>query len=442
MEQKKINKGDLILADNEYYSMDCYKTQLNNNVLVVGAAGSGKTRSIVTPNILQASGSYVITDPKGLLHKKYADYLKAKGYKVKVVDFINPEKSDRYNPLEYVKSSMDVQKLAHMMIDSSNLTGASRVDPFWDESSEVLLSALIGYLWKFNRAEDRTLDGIYRLLNSCNVCEYNAEAKTTLDRIFEEKERRDPRDFAVRQYKKFRVGAGKTLCSVLISLGTRLGRYDTEELRQMMCCDDMHLGDIGREKTAVFVIISDRDRSMDGLANIFYGQAMDELCRVADEEYEDGRLPVPVRFILDDFATNCKITDFPRMISSIRSRGISTMLMLQAESQLEFCYGRDGHTIIANCDNYVYLGGNDVDTANAIAKRCNVPIGKVLYMPVGTNYIFRRGQQPVNGTNFKLEPFEEKCFKTVKSYKKSRKAPEVQEIDFENYPIQDICSII
>lgn len=406
-----IHKGDLILGEGAYYSMDCHKTQLNNNVLVVGAAGSGKTRSIVSPNILQASGSYVITDPKGLLHKKYGEYLREKGYKVRVLDFVNPGKSDKYNPLMYLRSTYDVLKLAHLFIDSSNTTGIVGVEPFWEECSEVLLSALFGYLWEHARVADCNLDGVFKLLRSCNVCEYNAEAKTTLDRIFQDVENKNPKDFSLNQYKKFRVAAGKTLCSVLVSLNSRLGRYDFEALHEMMASDEMSLGDIGKEKTAVFVIISDRDRSMDGLANIFYGQAMEELCRVADEEYEDGCLPIPVRFILDDFATNCKITDFPRMISSIRSRGISTMLMLQAESQLEHCYGRDGHTIIANCDSYVYLGGNDIETANAIARRCDVPIGNVLYMPVGTNIIFRRGQKPVNGMNFALEPFEAKCMK-------------------------------
>ena len=175
--------------------------------------------------------------------------------------------------------------------------------------------------------------------------------------------------------------------------------------------DELDLGSVGTEKTAVFVIISDKDRSMDGFANIFYSQAMDELCRVADEECEDGRLPIPVRFILDDFATNCKITDFPRMISSIRSREISTMLILQSEAQLTNCYGTDGRTVVANCDSYVYLGGNDLETAEAISKRCDVPLGKILYMPVGTNWIFRRGQKPINGRNFVLEPFEQMLLK-------------------------------
>lgn len=410
---KRIKKGDLILADGQYYSTDCYKTQLNNNVLVVGAAGTGKTRSIVSPNILQATDSYIITDPKGLLHKKYGSYLRQKGYKVRVLDFVNPEKSQKYNPLMYIHSTHDVLRLAHMFMDCSNLTPFSRQDPFWEESAEVLLTALFGYLWRYSRVEDRTIRGTFKLINACNICEDNVEYKTTLDRIFKEVESRYPNDFAVSQYQKFRIGAGKTLRSILISLNSRLGRYDFEELRTMTEADEMRLGDIGREKTAVFVIISDKDRSLDGLANIFYSQAMDELCRVADEECKEGRLPVPVRFILDDFATNCKITDFPRMISSIRSRGISTMLMIQAEAQLEQCYGHDGRTIIANCDNYVYLGGNDIDTANAIAIRCDVPIGDILYMPVGTNYIFRRGQRPVCGTNFRLEPFEKKCMSIV-----------------------------
>ena len=181
--------------------------------------------------------------------------------------------------------------------------------------------------------------------------------------------------------------------------------------------DELDLGSIGLEKTAVFVIISDKDRSMDGFANIFYSQAMDELCRVADDECEDGRLPIPVRFILDDFATNCKISDFPRMISSIRSRGISTMLILQSEAQLQNCYGPDGRTVIANCDTYIYLGGNDLETAEAISRRCDVPLGKILYMPVGTNWIFRRGQKPVNGKNFVLEPFEERLLRLYKNDK-------------------------
>ena len=413
----EIRENELILADGQYYSMDCYKTQLNNNVLIVGAAGAGKTRSIVSPNILQATGSYVITDPKGQLHKKYGDYLKSKGYKVKVLDLIHPGNSDGYNPLHYIRNTQDMIKMAHMIMDCSMQQEFVRVDPFWEESGEMLLSALIGYLSMHRPKHEQIIRNIFKLMAACEVRENNSELKTTLDRIFDEIEKRNKDDFSYAQYRKFRQGAGKTLCSVLISLSARLGRYDYPEFHKMTEKDELDLGSIGLEKTAVFVIISDKDRSMDGFANIFYSQAMDELCRVADDECEDGRLPIPVRFILDDFATNCKISDFPRMISSIRSRGISTMLILQSEAQLQNCYGPDGRTVIANCDTYIYLGGNDLETAEAISRRCDVPLGKILYMPVGTNWIFRRGQKPVNGKNFVLEPFEDRLLRLYKNDK-------------------------
>ena len=173
----------------------------------------------------------------------------------------------------------------------------------------------------------------------------------------------------------------------------------------MTASDDMDIPMLGLEKTVIFAVVSDTDRSMDPLANLFFTQAMNQLCRYADKYCKDNQLPVPVRFILDDFATNCKIGEFPRMISSIRSRGISTMLMIQSEAQLTNCYGNDGETIISNCDTYVYLGTNDVKTAQAVAERADVSVQKILHMPVGTNWIFRRGQRPINGKNFNLEPY-------------------------------------
>lgn len=193
--------------------------------------------------------------------------------------------------------------------------------------------------------------------------------------------------------------------SILISVNSRLGHFDTPELSKMMAYDDIDIASIGRKKTALFVVVSDTDRSLDKLANLFFTQTMNELCWIADKECENNSLPVPVRFILDDFATNCKISEFPRMIASIRSRGISTMLMIQAESQLTENYGYDGKTIIGNCDTYVYLGGNDVETAKAVAERCDVPVKKILNMPIGRNWVFRRGQAPVNGYIFDLDRF-------------------------------------
>lgn len=219
----------------------------------------------------------------------------------------------------------------------------------------------------------------------------------------DEVEKRDPKSFALLQYRKFRIAADKTLKSILISTNARLGSYDMPDLNEMMRYDDIDIESIGQKKTALFVVVNDTDRSLDGLVNIFFTQAMNVLCEYADRECQNYELPV--HFIMDDFATNCTIRDFPRMISSIRSRRISVMLMIQTEAQLRACYGEDDQTIIGNCDSYVYLGSNDYDTAMSVARRCNVPVEKILYMPVGTNWIIRRGQKPVNGVNFVLEKY-------------------------------------
>lgn len=398
-------KDKMILAQDQYYSLDCYETQLNNNVLVVGTSGSGKTRSIVTPNLLQATGSYIVSDPKGNLYRKHKKYLEAQGYVVKKLDFTDPENSAHYNFFEYIRSTQDIVKIAHMLIYLRE--GGGHSDPFWDEAAQLLVQALIGFLRETKGREAQNLHNLMRYADMCMVNENDANEKTRLDLLFEHLEKNQPNSYAVNQYNKFRIAAGRTLRSILISMNARLGTFDSPELNEMMKYDDIDIPSIGKRKTALFVVVSDTDRSLDGLANIFFTQAMNELCRFADKECEDEQLPVPVRFILDDFATNCKIESFPRMIASIRSRGISTMLMIQAESQLEQAYGYDGKTIIGNCDTYIYLGGNDVETAEEVARRCDVPLKKILNMPVGTNYIFRRGQAPVHAHNFRLEPFLE-----------------------------------
>ena len=400
-----MERNQMILAQDQYYSLDCYETQLNNNVLVVGTSSAGKTRSIVTPNLLQATGSYIVSDPKGNLYRKNKAYLESQGYVVKKLDFTNPEQSAHYNFFEYIRNTQDIVKLSHMLIYQRE--GGGHADPFWDEASQILVQALISFLRESVSKSDQNLHSVLRLASLCTVDEYNSDAKTQLDRMFEELQRKNENSYAVSQYNKFRIAAGKTLRSILISLNARLGTFDSPELNKMMKRDNINIPSIGQRKTALFVVVSDTDRSMDPLANLFFTQAMNELCRYADRECEDERLPVPVRFILDDFATNCKIEEFPRMIASIRSRGISTMLMIQAESQLEHAYGYDGKTIIGNCDTYIYLGGNDLDTAEEVARRCDVPLKKILNMPVGTNWIFRRGQAPIHANNFKLEPFLE-----------------------------------
>lgn len=398
-----MDTNTLILGQDQYYSLDCYKTKLNNNVLVVGTSGAGKTRSIVIPNLLQATGSYVLSDPKGNLYKKYKSYLEKQGYVVRKLDFTDPEDSAHYNFFRYIKNTQDIVKIAHMLIYQRKQGGHS--DPFWDEASQLLVQAVMSYLREEWGAKEQNLHRLLQLISLCQIDENSSETKTPLDRLLDALGEKNADSYAYSSYNKFRVAAGKTLKSILISVNSRLGLFDTPELNIMTASDDIDIASIGKQKTALFVVVSDTDRSLDGLVNIFFTQAMNELCRVADKECEDSCLPVPVRFILDDFATNCKIDEFPRMIASIRSRGISAMLMIQAESQLTESYGHDGKTIIGNCDTYVYLGGNDVETAKAVAERCDVPVKKVLNMPVETNWIFRRGQAPINAKNFELEPF-------------------------------------
>ena len=397
------NYGKMILAENQEYSLNCYETQLNNNVLVVGASGAGKTRSIVTPNLLEATGSYIVSDPKGNLYKKYGDYLKEKGYVVKKLDFADPENSEKYNFFRYINSTQDIVSVAHMLIYGESK--GNHQDPFWDQSSQLLVQALISYLRESQRPEEQNLHNLLKLVTICCASGDMDSKESMMDCLMKDHGRVHPDSYAVKTYDKFRTAASKTLRSILITINAKLGLFDTPEIKEMTADDEMNIPASGQEKTAIFVVVSDTDRSMDPLVNLFFTQAMNQLCRYADRHCEDSCLPVPVRFILDDFATNCKIAQFPRMIASIRSRGISTMLMIQAESQLASSYGDDWATIIGNCDTYVYLGGNDVKTAQAVAERADVPMKKILNMPVGTNWIFRRGQAPVNGRNFDLETY-------------------------------------
>ena len=396
--------GTMILAEGIRCSLDCRKTRLNNHVLAVGASGSGKTRGLVIPNLLEASGSYIVSDPKGNLYRKYKPYLESRGYEVKCVDFIHPERSIGYNPLQYIRSTQDVVKMSNMLVYQQ--VKVRTLDPFWDDAGSILLGSLIAYLLENQelRQDMRTLENVIKLLCAGRRGE-NPDGKTTLETLMENYSRRNPDSWAYKQFEKVNVAANRTFDSILITLTAKLRNFDTLQLNQMLQKDEVHLSMIGQQKTAVFVVVSDTDRSMDNLANLFFTQAMNELCLYADEECEDNCLPVPVRFILDDFATNCRIEEFPRMISSIRSRGISAMLMLQSEGQLKEGYGSDGKTIIGNCDTYVYLGGNDVETARAVAERCDLPLRSLLYMPVGECWIFRRGQEPVKAHTLDLDQY-------------------------------------
>ena len=395
-----MNNDYMIVADGKQFSLNCHETRCNNNVLVVGASGTGKTRGIVIPNVLQASGSYIVCDPKGTLYHEYGDYMRGQGYVVKYLDFIHPERSDHYNPFAYLKTTQDIAKMANMIVKSENSLSN---DPFWDDSASILMAAVIGLL-KFHQKKEK--QNFSTLLQRLSDGYRLSERMSKLDAEFDIIRKVKPESWAVTQYDKVNVAANNTWHSILVTLTAKMRNYDTKELNKMMAYDDINISSIGQKKTILFVVVSDTDRSMDTLVNLFFSQAMNELCIYADEHCANYSLPVPVRFILDDFATNCRITDFPRMISSIRSRNISTMLMIQAESQLAKGYGDDADTIISNCDTYCYLGGTDLDTARNIAERVDKPLRDILYMPIGYMWVFRRGQMPVLCRNYDIETSE------------------------------------
>lgn len=385
-------ESSMLIAKDCCYSLDDMAANLNNNVIAVGGSGTGKTRTIVTPNLCSAVGSYIVCDPKGSLYRKYGGYLRKKGYRILNIDLTHPEKGCCYNPLYNIRTTQDILRIASVIVNEKASEG-TRADPFWDLMTTMLLSALISYMVETN----------YTPLNFSSILKLMREGErededskvSKLSKRFRRLKEHDPDSWACAQFENVDQAPDKTYDSIRATLSAKFAKFDTEELQKMMSGNDFDFAMLGREKTALFVTVSDTDRSMDSLANIFFTQALQTLCDFADNECADNRLPVPVRLILDDFATNCRIEEFPRMISSMRSRGISVMLLIQSESQLTRSYGEDSSTIISNCDTYVYLGGNDPKTAEAISTRCDKPLGQILYMPVGSCWVFRRGSQPV-----------------------------------------------
>lgn len=391
---EKIERGELLIAEGCVYSRDDLMTKLNNNVLVVGGSGTGKTRSVVTPNMLRCGESLMICAPKGGFAKKYAKRLKKMGYNVIHLDFAHPEKSMRYNPLEYLKTTQDISKLAYSIVYSREMK-VSHADPYWNQNEIMFISSLIGYI-KETDYQPKTFEGLMRLCREGKrKSDDDDEHESPLSLRFEALKRKNPNSWAVEQFENVNQAPTKTYNCFRVGVTSKFASFDSEEARRMLSKNDIDFKRIANEETAVFVTVSDTDRSMDLLVNLFFTQAMQQLCDYADNETEDGRLPIPVNFILDDFATICRIDEFPRMISTIRSRGISAMLLLQSEAQLEQSYGFDAKTIIANCDTYAYLGGNDVKTAYAVGDRCNKPMNQVLNMPIGSCWVFRRGELPV-----------------------------------------------
>lgn len=390
--RREFNSSEALIASGCHFSLDDRATRLNNNILIIGGSGTGKTRTIVSPNIRQAVGSYIVFDPKGQLYKTHADYLRERGYKVGLLDFTGSGKGLRYNPLEALRSPRDIMKLTEMLIQPAEAKG-TRADPFWDRITTLFINSLIGILYETDDP-NRTLESVLKLLRAGERGGRDDPKWSPLAELFCQHKENDPESWAYTQFASVNVCPDDTYDCARATLAAKFANLDSPEIRRLTSCSDIDFKRIGLEKTAVFVTVSDTDRSMDDLANIFITQAMQELCGFADK-FKDGRLPVPVRFILDDFATNCRIAEFPKIISTIRSRSVSAMVILQSEAQLEQYYSRDSKTVISNCDTYVYLGGNDIDTARAVSERANKPLEKILNMPVGACWVFRRGESPV-----------------------------------------------
>lgn len=402
MTANKNKYGKMILPDGKYYSLDDFKTRLNNNVLVVGTTGAAKTRTVITPNLLECVGSYVVTDPKGNLYRQWGDYMKHHGYRVVRLSFIHPEQSVHYNPLKYVKTTQQIQQLSSSLVYADD--GRAQ-DPYWDNTSLMLINSLLAYI-KETVPENSKNHNFHNILEMLRMAGRDEDSrKTGLSELMDKLYDKNPKSWAVKQFKNVDQAPERTFNTIVSTSVAKFCSVDTEELAEMMQYDEIDLPSIGQKKTAVFVEVSDSDRSMDMLINMFFTQAMNQLCTYADEKCKNSQLPIPVRFFMDDFATNCKIENFENMISNIRSRKISVMLILQSLSQLEESYGRSAHTIADDCDTLIYMGGNDPETARQIAIRCNKTTQTILHMPLCSSWIFRRGENPFMCRNLELDDF-------------------------------------
>ena len=339
----------------------------NKNILVIGGSGSGKTRFFVKPSLMQMHSSYVVTDPKGTVLIECGKLLQRGGYRIKVLNTINFKKSMRYNPFAYIRSEKDILKLVNTIIANTKGDGEKSGEDFWVKSERLFYCALIGYIHYEAPEEEKNFTTLLEMINASEAREDDPEFQSPVDLMFERLEEKDPEHFAVRQYKKFLLSAGKTRSSILISCGARLAPFDIKELRELMETDEMELDTIGDRKTALFVIISDTDDTFNFVVSILYTQLFNLLCDKADDEY-GGRLPVHVRCLLDEFANIGQIPKFEKLIATIRSREISASIILQSQSQLKAIYKDNADTIVGNCDTTLFLGGKEKSTLKEISE--------------------------------------------------------------------------
>lgn len=391
-----------ILAKDCYISNDTWATGLNNNDLIVGPSGAGKTRGYVKPNIMQCNESMIVADTKGSLLQEVRPVLEANGYQIILMDFKNLSNAYGYNPLDYVRydrkrrcySEQDIMTVAQALIPKSQ----SRADPYWENAARMYLTSIIAYTLECLPKREHTLKYVIDLFAELSSHNYH--------KLLEELRHSNPDSFAVKTFDLFRDNgkSEKTEGSIIAVLGERLNGLGFDSAVRMYSAKKrIRFQDLGREKTAVFLTISDTDRSMDNLVGLFYTQAIHALCDSADTDYPDHRLPVPVRLILDDFATNAVIADFQNLTSVIRSREIYVSIILQSITQLNAVYGQDNATtIINNCDNCLYLGGQDITTARFMAEKANKTPFTILNMPLSEAYLFTRGSAPRKVQRFDL----------------------------------------
>ena len=343
------------------------KTARNKNVLVIGGSGSGKTRFFCKPSLLQAHSSYVCTDPKGTLLPEIGTFLERKKYRIKCLNLINFRKSMRYNPLAYIRSEKDILKLVNALIMNTKGEGEKSSEDFWVKAERLYYSALIGYIWYEATEEEKNFITLLDLINASEAREDDETYQSPVDLLFSQLEEREPDHFAVKQYRKFKMAAGKTLKSILISCGARLAPFDIKELRDIMTEDELELDTMGDRKTALFLIMSDTDITFNFVIAMLQSQLFNLLCDKADDFY-NGRLPVHVRLILDEFANIGQIPNFDKLIATIRSREISASIILHSQSQLKTIYKDAADTIVGNCDSTLFLGGKEKGTLKEISE--------------------------------------------------------------------------
>ncbi len=401
-----IFENNIILTQTERLTMNSRPKQpkhaRNKNVLVIGGSGSGKTRFFVKPNLMQCASngnpniiptSYVVTDPKGTVLIECGRLLQYSGYRIKVLNTINFKKSMRYNPFAYIRSEKDILKLVNTLIANTKGDGEKSGEDFWVKAERLFYCALIGYIWYEAPEEEKNFTTLLDMINASEAREDDPEFQSPVDLMFERLEEKDPEHFAVKQYKKFLLSAGKTRSSILVSCGARLAPFDIRELRELMETDEMELDTIGDRKTALFVIISDTDDTFNFVVSILYTQLFNLLCDKADDVY-GGRLPVHVRCLLDEFANIGQIPKFEKLIATIRSREISACIILQSQSQLKAIYKDNADTIVGNCDTTLFLGGKEKTTLKEISEI----LGKETIDSFNTSE--NRGREVSHGLNY------------------------------------------